>query len=142
MRLRHLLLCLLTAPLLSACVNDTASYSVDGTPEHSLTVLREQPAFWNDKVNLTLVAARMPDCMRRHPLGSGNERTQVEVWQVPSGAFIIRIGKRLYAAETQTCEGFAPIDGDPPGGMGQLKGVFRLDKGKFTFVAGGNDRGD
>ncbi|MDR2839085.1 MAG: hypothetical protein LBV49_11065 [Azonexus sp.] len=146
MRLHHLLLSFCAAPLLTACVNDSASYLIDGNPDHSLTVIREQPYFWNDKVNLQLVVARMPDCMRRHQLGSGNERTQVEIWQAPSGAYIIRLGKRMYATEMQTCESFAPINGDPPGGMGDLKGVFRLRQGKWGFVegaiSGGNNRGD
>ncbi|MCL2344354.1 MAG: hypothetical protein FWC58_00690 [Desulfobulbus sp.] len=133
MRLRHLLP-LLAVPLLAACVNDSASYLIDGSAEHTLTLIREQPAFWNDKVNLSLAVSRMPACLRRHSLGSGTARTPVEVWQVPSGAFIIRIGKRMYAAETQTCEGFARIDGDPVTGMGELRGVFRVRDGKLVFV--------
>ncbi|MDR1996686.1 hypothetical protein [Azonexus sp.] len=134
MRLRHLLLPLFVAPLLAACVNDTASYSIDGTPEHSLSLVREQPVFWNDKVNLSLIVSRMPNCVRRHSLGSGTAKTLVEVWQVPSGAFIIRVGKRMYATETQTCEGFARLDADPVTGMGELRGVFRLNQGQLAFV--------
>jgi hypothetical protein len=140
---RHLLLALLIAPLLTACINDTAVYEIDGSHDHALSLVREQPLFWSDKVNLTLVASRMPDCLRRHNLGSGTAKTRVEVWQVPSGAFIIRIGKRMYAAETQTCEGFARLDADPVTGMGELKGIFRVDQGKLAFVreAGGSDGG-
>ena len=85
MRLRHLILPLLAAPLLTACVNDGATYEIDGTREHTLSLIREQPYFWDDKVNLTLVVARMPACMRRHDMGTGTERTKVEIFQVPSG---------------------------------------------------------
>ena len=91
MRLRHFLLQLLALPLLSACVNDGATYEIDNTREHVLSLIREQPYFWDSKINLYLVVSRMPACMRRHSLGSGTARTRVEVYQVPSGAFISRL---------------------------------------------------
>lgn len=134
MRLRHLLLPLLAVPLLSACVNDGATYEIDGSREHVLSLIREQPYFWDSKVNLYLVVSRMPSCMRRHSLGSATEKTRVEVYQVPSGAFIIKAGKKLYATETQTCESFAKMDAEPVEGMGQLMGTFRLKKGELVFV--------
>nr|MBL8409764.1 hypothetical protein [Dechloromonas sp.] len=134
MRLRHLLLPLLAVPLLSACVNDGATYEIDGTREHTLSLIREQPYFWDSKVNFYLVVSRMPACMRRHAMGSGTERTRVEIYQVPSGAFIIKTGKRLYATETQTCESFAKMDEEPAEGLGKLMGTFRLKKGELAFV--------
>jgi len=134
MRLRHLLLPLLAVPLLSACVNDGATYEIDGSREHVLSLIREQPYFWDSKVNLYLVVSRMPSCMRRHSMGTGTEKTRVEVYQVPSGAFIIKAGKKLFATETQTCESFAKMDAEPVEGMGQLMGTFRLKKGELVFV--------
>ncbi len=134
MRLRHLLLPLLALPLLSACVNDGATYEIDNTREHVLSLIREQPYFWDSKVNLYLVVSRMPTCMRRHSMGSATEKTRVEVYQVPSGAFIIKAGKKLFATETQTCESFAKMDSEPPEGMGQLMGTFRIKKGELVFV--------
>jgi len=134
MRLRHLILPLLAAPLLTACVNDGATYEIDGTREHTLSLIREQPYFWDSKVELYMVVARMPACMRRHSLGPGTEKTRVEVYQVPSGAFIIKAGKRLFATETQTCESFAKMDSEPVEGMGRLIGTFRLKKGELVFV--------
>ena len=50
MRLRHLILPLLAVPLLSACVNDGATYEIDNTREHVLSLIREQPYFWADFV--------------------------------------------------------------------------------------------
>lgn len=134
MRLRHLILPLLAMPLLSACVNDGATYEIDNTREHVLSLIREQPYFWDNKVNLYLVVSRMPACMRRHSLGTGTPTTRVEIYQVPSGAFIIKAGKRLYATETQTCESFAKMDAEPEEGMGQLMGTFRVKKGELVFV--------
>lgn len=140
MRLRHLLLPLLAAPLLSACVNDGATYEIDGTREHVLSLIREQPYFWDSKVNLFVVVSRMPSCMRRHNLGNGTPNTKVEIFQVPSGAFIVKAGKKMYATETQTCESWAKLDGEPPEGMGTLIGTFRVKKGELVFVK--EDTGD
>lgn len=134
MRLRHLLLPLLAAPLLTACVNDGATYEIDNTREHVLSLIREQPYFWDKKVNLYLVVSRMPACMRRHTLGPATEKTKVEIYQVPSGAFIVKAGKKMYATETQTCESWAKIDGEPEGGMGTLMGTFMVKNGELTFV--------
>lgn len=134
MRLRHLLLPLLVAPLLTACVNDGATYEIDGSREHVLSLIREQPYFWDSKVNLYLVVSRMPACMRRHTIGPATDRTRVEVYQVPSGAFIIKAGKKMFATETQTCESFAKMDDEPAEGMGQLVGTFRVKKGELVFV--------
>jgi len=139
MRLRHLILPLLAVPLLSACVNDGATYEIDNTREHVLSLIREQPYFWDNKVNLYLVVSRMPACMRRHSMGTGTPATRVEIYQVPSGAFIIKTGKRLYATETQTCESFGKMDAEPVEGMGKLMGTFRLKKGELVFVKAEGD---
>lgn len=142
MRLHHLLLPLFAVPLLSACVNDGATYEIDNTREHVLSLIREQPYFWDSKVELFLVVSRMPACMRRHSMGSGTEKTRVEVYQVPSGAFIIKVGKRMYATETQTCESFAKISEEPPEGLGTMMGTFRVVKGELVFVKEDQGEGD
>ncbi|QRM18715.1 hypothetical protein GBK02_04545 [Dechloromonas sp. TW-R-39-2] len=134
MRLRHLLLPLLAVPLLSACVNDGATYEIDNTREHVLSLIREQPYFWENKVNFYLVVSRMPTCMRRHPMGSGSPNAKVEIYQAPSGAFIVKVGKRLYVTETQTCENFIKMDAEPPEGMGKFIGTFRPKNGQLVFV--------
>lgn len=134
MRLRHFILPLLAVPMLSACVNDAATYEIDNTREHVLSLIREQPYFWDSKVELYLIVSRMPACMRRHSMGAATERTKVEIYQVPSGAFIVKAGKLMYATETRTCEGFAKIDAEPVEGMGQLKGTFLVRNGELVFV--------
>ena len=60
MRLRTVLFALLAVPLLTACVNDGATYEIDGTREHGLSLIREQPYFWDSKVNLYMAVSRMP----------------------------------------------------------------------------------
>lgn len=134
MRLSHLALPLLLVPLLSGCVNDAATYEIDNTREHVLSLIREQPYFWDDKLELSMVVSRLPACMRRHSMGNFAPNTKVEIYQVPSGAFIVKAGKRMFATETQTCEGFAKLDGEPAEGMGTFMGTFRFQKGKLAFV--------
>ena len=141
MRLKNLLLGLCAAPLLAACINDTATMEIDGTREHVLVMMREQPYFWDSKLELFLVVARMPACMRRHPMGTGSTSTRAEIYLVPSGAYIIKIGKRMYVTETQNCVNFAKLDEEPPEGMGQFIGTFREKNGQFTFIKEGEDGG-
>lgn len=134
MRLRSVLLPLLAVPLLSACVNDGATYEIDNTREHVLSLIREQPYFWDKKTNFSLVVSRMPACMRRHSIGLLSPNTKVEIYQVPSGAFIVKAGKRMYATETQTCESWAKVGEEPEGGLGELKGTFQVRKGELIFA--------
>ena len=134
MRLARLLLPLLALPLLSACINDGATYQVDKTGQHNLSLVREQTYFWDKKVKFYRVVARMPTCMRRHEIGALSPRTKVEVWQVPSGAYIIRAARFLYATETETCQGFAKMDEEPAEGLGTLVGTFVPKNGQPEFV--------
>ena len=135
-RLRAALPALLALPLLTACVDVQAARSIDGSREHTLSVVREQPVPWDNKVNYFVVVSRMPVCTRRHALGVGTENTQVEVYRVPSGAYIVKMGKKMYATESQTCESWGRLDNEPEGGMGEFEGIFRMQKGKFVFVQG------
>lgn len=134
MRLRALVPVLLATLGLSACVNDAATYEIDNTREHVLSLMREQPYFWDKKVNLSLIVSRMPACMRRHNLGQASPNAKVEIYQVPSGAYIVKVGKRMFATETQTCESWAKITGEPETGMGELRGVFQIKSGELVFV--------
>jgi hypothetical protein len=134
MRLRHLLLPLLAAPLLTACVNDAATFEIDNTREHVLSLIREQPYFWDSKVELYMVVSRLPTCLRRHSIGPATASTKVEIYQVPSGAFIVKAGKRMFATETQTCESFAKMTEEPADGMGTLLGAFQVKDDQLVFV--------
>ena len=131
--LRTLCLALASVPLLGACINDGATYEIDGTREHVLSLLREQTYFWDKRVNLSLVVSRMPTCMRRHSIGPAFPNSKVEIYQVPSGAFIVKAGKRMFVTETQTCENFAKLNEEPPEGMGTLKGIFQEKNGELIF---------
>ncbi|HRE17253.1 MAG TPA: hypothetical protein PLW86_09365 [Rhodocyclaceae bacterium] len=129
---RFLPLCLL--PLLAACVNDRVAYEVPDSTE-IITLIREQQWFWDPKVELSLVVARMPNCMRRHPPVPGTAATVVELYQYEPTTFIVKIGDKLWATETRTCEGFAPMDKAPEQGLGSKLGTWKPNGEAITFVA-------
>lgn len=124
---------LLLLPLLAACSDERASFHIDGS-EHNLTLIRQQQFFWEKKADYILVAARMPDCMRRHALGTASLDARVEVYSPGNDAWIIKQGKRMFVTETRTCEGFAKLDAEPAGGLGPLAGTFQNRNGKLAFV--------
>lgn len=121
-------------PLLVACSDQRAAFEIAAS-QHSLTLIRLQTFPWERTVKYSLVAARMPDCMRRHDMGSGNADTKIEVYAPGNSAWILKQGKRMSVVETRTCEGFARLEAEPEGGMGPLQGIFQMRDGTLTFVA-------
>lgn len=134
MNVKRWLLPLAALPLLSACVDDSASYQVDGR-EHALILFRQQKWPWDKKLELAMVVSRLPDCQRRHRIGSASPRAAVELWQPGPGTFILRLGERMILTETQTCEGWQRLEAEPEGGLGTQLGTFREEGGKLRFVA-------
>lgn len=128
------LLPLLLLPVLVACSDQRASFPIQ-TSDHALTLIREQRFFWEKTATYTIVAARMPDCMRRHKMGSAALDARVEVYAPGNNAWIIKQGNRMYVVETRTCEGFAKLEAAPEGGLGPLAGTFQGRKGVLEFVA-------
>lgn len=128
------LLPLLALPLLAACSDERATFQIDGSTQHALTVIRQQPTPWARKGDYVLVAMRMPACMRRHKMESAGMETPIEVFSPGNDAWILRQGRRMYVTETRSCEGFARLDGEPEGGLGPLVGTFRSVGGEFCFV--------
>jgi hypothetical protein len=125
----------LLLPLLAGCISDAASYIIT-PPDHALTLIREQRWFWRDEVELHVVAARLPECQRRHKLVPARAaEATVEVYQLGSTTFVLKQGAWLYLTETRSCTGFERLDTPPPGGLGAPLGVFREDRGRLRFVA-------
>ncbi len=128
------LLPLLLMPFLLACSDQRASYQIK-TSDHALSLIREQRYFWEKTAVYTVAAARMPDCMRRHKLGSAPLNAVVEVYSPGNDAWILKMGERMFVVETRTCEGFAKLDAVPEGGMGPLAGRFEVRNDVLQFVA-------
>jgi hypothetical protein len=124
---------LLLPLLLTACVDDSASYYVDGNAgSHALTVHRAQEHFWNSEVSVELIMSRLPDCQRRLVLEqSPADEVEVELYSNGDNIWTLRSGKQTWQIDTQTCTQYAEAKGDP----GELVGVFRDENGKLAFAA-------
>jgi hypothetical protein len=128
------LLPFLLLPVLVACSDDRVAFQIADS-DHALTLIREQRIPWSKTAMYSIVAAHMPDCMRRHKMGSASMQAKIEVYSPGNDAWILKQGTRMYVVETRTCEGFAKLEAEPEGGMGPLLGVFQNKKGVLTFVA-------
>ncbi len=118
--------------LLTGCVNDSASYYVDGR-NHALTLLRAQHYFWSDDAQLTLVAARLPDCQRRQELMLVPASTvQVDVFANPDSSWTLRSGTTLWRVDNDTCAISAGAQANAPG---QRIGSFKVLDEKLRFEA-------
>jgi len=111
--------------LLTACVRDTATYYVDkGSNQHTLSLRRQQEYFWNDNVNLILVATRMPDCQRQIPLGDALiDDIDIEVFAAPENHWSLRSANQTWQLETNTCA----LIGEGGAVSGDKVGSFKVD---------------
>lgn len=134
--MRKIALLTLLPPFLAGCINDGIGMRIDG-PEHAVSLVREQKLFWEKRMDLEVIVARLPDCQRRHKLqpAAVSPNFKVEVYMTAPNTFLLEEGKNLYSVETQTCQKFAKLDEPPKEGKGELVGVFREDNGKLVFVA-------
>ena len=128
------LLPLFLLPLLAACSDQRATFEIKGSA-HALSLIRVTSFPWDKTAKYSLVAARMPDCMRRHPMSEAALGVKTEVFSPGNDAWIIRQGGQLFVTETRTCEGFAKLDKEPEGGLGVLAGVFELRNDVLVFTA-------
>jgi hypothetical protein len=121
---------LLLPLLLAGCVNESASYLIDGN-DHSLTVFVTQDYFWSKQAGLRLVASRLPDCQRQFDLGkTSTDDLNVELFSTGENSFLLRSGDEMWQVETGGCTKLAA-----PGENVQAQpiGVFHLD-GKKRLV--------
>lgn len=116
---------------LTGCENNAASFMINGK-EHALTLVREQPYFWDSRVDQFLVVSRLPDCQRRYPVMAGQAgRLDVELYLAGNLLWALRQGPDWYLASTERCQLQAwtdKPDNDPPG---PLEGRFVWRDGPF-----------
>lgn len=125
---------LILLPLLAACSDQRASFEVKGSA-HALTLIRVTGMPWDKTAKYTIVAARMPDCMRRHPMPDAGLDAKVEVYSPGNDAWILKQDGRMYVVETRSCEGFAALDKAPESGVGPLAGSFEMRNDTLVFTA-------
>lgn len=119
--------------LASACTNDGASFMIEDR-NHSLSLEREQPYFWDDRVNYWLVVTHLPACQRKHFVVLGLPTFKTELWDMGGGTYALRMGKKMYVTETRTCNAFAPLPEEPATGLGTLLGRYQQNReGALTF---------
>jgi hypothetical protein len=119
-------LLLLTPLLLAGCVDDSATYYIDGN-QHALTVRVLQEYFWKKDVTIDLLASRMPDCQRRIPLGAlPVSDVEIELFQSGENVYTLRAGEQAWRVETQGCSELEA----PEQVTGQPLGLFHLDENK------------
>ena len=119
-------LLLLTPLLLAGCVDDSASYYIDGN-QHALTVRVLQEYFWKKDVTIDLLASRMPDCQRRIALGAlPMSDVEIELFQSGENVYTLRAGEQTWRVETEGCSELEA----PEQVTGTPLGLFHLDDNK------------
>jgi hypothetical protein len=119
-------LLLLTPLLLAGCVDDSATYYIDGN-QHALTVRVLQEYFWKKDVTVDLLASRMPDCQRRIPLGAlPMSDVEIELFQSGENVYTLRAGEQAWRVELDACSELEA----PEQVTGQPLGLFHLDENK------------
>jgi hypothetical protein len=118
---------LLLAPLLLAgCVDNSATYYIDGN-QHALTVRALQEYFWKKDITLDLLASRMPDCQRRIALGKlPMPDVEIELFESGENVYTLRAGEQVWRVETQGCSEMEA----PEQVTGKPLGLFHLDENK------------
>lgn len=125
---------LLVLLLLAGCSDQRATFEIQGGA-HALSLIRITRFPWENSAQYSLVAARMPDCMRKHVLPDAGLNVKTEVYSPGNNAWIVRQGRRMFVTETRTCQGFASLDKAPEEGLGELVGTFEMRSGKLVFTA-------
>ncbi|MCX7673224.1 MAG: hypothetical protein N2Z63_06455 [Thiobacillaceae bacterium] len=125
----------LAALLTTGCVNDTASYLIEGSREHTIMLHRVQNWIWQDNLTLTVVARRMPDCQGGLDIKGVPRRVRPELYAAPpeyaEPIYILKLGKRHYAVSTLSCR--VQAFKEPPAELGHKLGVFAEKNGRFAF---------
>ena len=125
---------LLLPLFLAACSDQRATFEIKGSA-HALSLIRVTTLPWDKTAKYSIVAARMPDCMRKHPMADAPLDAKVEIFSPGNEAWIVRQNGRMFVTETRTCEGFAPLDKEPEGGLGGLAGTFEMRNDVLVFTA-------
>jgi hypothetical protein len=128
--MRSPLLLLTPLLLLAGCVNESASYTIDGS-DHALTVIVTQDYFWSKQVGLHVIASRLPDCQRQFDLGKTPlSDLNVELFSTGEDTFLLRSGDDMWQLETRGCSKL-PEPSDNV--QAQPIGVFHFDTKKHLI---------
>lgn len=125
------LLILLSTLMLAGCGDTQHAAYLITSPQHSLTLTRQQ-AFIGSDWEAELIVARFPECQRRYPLpGMANDVIKMDVYRTEPGVFILNSGRRWYVTETRNCQ-FEQFKAAPPA-PGDLIGRFQVKGGTLDY---------
>jgi len=125
MTMRSTLILLTPLLLLTGCVNDSASFLIDGS-DHALTVSVTQDVFWSKQVGLRVVASHLPDCQRQFDLGKTPlADLNVELFSTGEETYLLRSGDDMWQLDTRSCRQL-PEPSDNV--QAQPVGIFHMDK--------------
>jgi hypothetical protein len=118
----------------AGCIDDSASYQIGGS-DHALTLIRMQPYFWQEDIEVSMVVTRLPECQRRHPLDRGGlGGASIELYETDAQKFLLREGKQWYSIESENCS-LEGVDAPKSDAQGALKGKFEEDENqRLSFV--------
>lgn len=137
--MRPLAPALATALLLTGCVQDTASYMIDGDRNHSIVVMRSQNLPWSSEVAVAVTAARQPDCLGGLDIKGATRDTELVLHKAPEEyaepIFILAVGQDSYAVSTQSCR--VQKFKVRPADLGPEIGRFKEADGRFQYVMTG-----
>jgi hypothetical protein len=120
-------------PFLAACENGAVSMMIDGRT-HAVVLVREQHYFWNDTVEQSIIASRLPDCQRKVKIHPGRTAmTPIEVYEAGEMLWALRQGNQWYLVSTGECR---VQDWNKPGDQspGHAMGRFELRDDKIVFT--------
>lgn len=126
-------------PLLGGCVQDVASYMIDDDRNHAITVARAQKWAWSSGVDVSIIAARQPDCLGGLDVRDVARDAVLVLHRAPEEyaepIYIMSIGGDHYAVSTLSCR----VQKFPaaPAELGPVIGRFKEEDGKFRYLPAG-----
>lgn len=128
-------LLLLAVLPLAGCLQDTASYSLP-EKDHAITLVRNQTWFWQDTLDVEVVAIRLPHCNGGMTIKDVPVNTNIGFYQAPDEypepIFLLKAGKRIFAVSTKSCQAQAFKEAPPD--LGVKLGAFRVKDKTFQYV--------
>ena len=120
---------------LAGCLQDSASYAFP-EKDHAITLVRNQTWFWQDTLEVEVMAIRLPECSGGLTIKDVALATNVGFYEAPGEypepLFLLKPDQRVFAVSTQSCrvQEFKEI----PANLGVKLGTFLVQDDVFKFV--------
>ena len=121
---------------LAGCLQDSASYAFP-EKDHAITLVRNQTWFWQDTLEVEVMAIRLPECSGGLTIRNVPLATDVGLYEAPDEypepVFLLKPDQRVFAVSTQSCrvQEFKEI----PANLGVKLGTVLVQDDVFKFVS-------